>query len=290
MEQRKIRNFLIVTNAAKDKDFVLTKQVIHYIKEKQGSAELVSGNEDYDIPFQIEKDADYECAIVLGGDGTMLKAAAGLCKHGIPMIGINLGIVGFLTEIEPEHISTMIEKLMTGVYEIEERMHISGTIYRAGQQTFTGNALNDIVVSRTEFPHIICLKIFVNGNLLDIYEADGVIAATPTGSTGYNLSAGGPLVSPKTSLIIVTPIAPHSLTSKSIAFSSEDEIVIELADIRKVKKAEALVTVDGKAGIELCAGDRLVIQQADTVTKLMKLYDVSFFEVLKRKAERKIND
>lgn len=144
-------------------------------------------------------------------------------------------------------------------------------------------ALNDIVVSRSGFSRIIGLKVYVNKKVIDIYEADGVIISTPTGSTGYNMSAGGPVVSPKTNIIIVTPISPHSLTAKSMIFSSEDEIMIEVLKMRKAQKEEAIVSFDGQQGTQLSAGDKIIIQKADSVTKMIKLYDVNFVEVLREK-------
>jgi NAD+ kinase len=164
-------------------------------------------------------------------------------------------------------------------------MNVTGIIYKEGQESPIAKdiALNDIVVSRSGFSRIIGLKVYVNGNVMDIYEADGVIVSTPTGSTGYNLSAGGPLVSPKTSLMIITPISPHSLTSKSIVLSSQDEIVIEVLKMRKAQKDEAIVNFDGQPGIQLSAGDRIVVKKADSVTKMLKLFDVSFYEVLREK-------
>ena len=193
--------------------------------------------------------------------------------------------MGFLTEVEPEQIYPVLDRLMRDDYEIEERMNIMGTVYKENDKNPLAKdiALNDIVVTRAGFSRIIGLKVYVNGKVMDIYEADGVIVSTPTGSTGYNLSAGGPLVSPKTSLMIITPISPHSLTSKSIVLSSEDEIVIEVLKMRKAQKEEAIVNFDGQPGIQLSAGDRIVIQKAESFTKMVKLFDVSFYEVLREK-------
>ncbi|MDE5863138.1 MAG: NAD(+)/NADH kinase, partial [Lachnospiraceae bacterium] len=125
--------------------------------------------------------------------------------------------------------------------------------------------------------------VYVNGRVMDIYEADGLIVSTPTGSTGYNLSAGGPIVSPKADLMIVTPVSPHSLTSKSIVFSSEDEIVVEILKMRKAQKEEAIVSFDGQSGTQLSPGDKIVIKRAKAVTYMAKLFDVSFYEVLREK-------
>ena len=147
-------------------------------------------------------------------------------------------------------------------------------------------ALNDIVISRSGFSRVIGLKVYVNGKVMEIYEADGVIISTPTGSTGYNLSAGGPIVSPKTSLIIITPISPHSLTSKSIVLSSDDIIDIEILKMRKAQEEEAIVSFDGQPGPQLSPGDRISVKRSDTYTGMIKLFDVSFYEVLRKKIVR----
>lgn len=285
-----MRNFLIATNFIKDKNLFLTSKIEHYIAMHGGRCKRIIGEEGTyekkeDISFRMEDDENFDCIIALGGDGTILKVSRDLRHLNIPIVGVNLGTLGFLTEIEPEQIYPVLDRLLTDDYELEERMNICGTVHKEGANGFLHQdvALNDIVVSRAGFSRVIGLKVYVNGNVMDIYEADGVIVSTPTGSTGYNLSAGGPIVSPKTSLMIITPISPHSLTSKSIVLSSEDEIVIEVLKMRKAQKEEAIISFDGQPGIQLSAGDRVVIRKADVATKMLKLFDVSFYEVLREK-------
>ena len=145
------------------------------------------------------------------------------------------------------------------------------------------DALNDVVITRAGFSRIIGLKIYVNNQLLDTYGADGVILATPTGSTGYNMSAGGPIVSPKASAIVVTPISPHSLTSKSIVFDSTEEIRVEIMKKRKTQETEAIVSFDGENNIELSAGDCVNVKLSARSISLIKMYDVNFYSVLREK-------
>jgi NAD+ kinase len=280
-----MKNFLIATNSIKDENLLLTSKIQDYIDIHGGSSKRILGDAGGVISYQVDGDETFDCVIALGGDGTILNVSRDLRDLNIPIVGVNLGTLGFLTEIEPEQIFPVIDRLLKDDYELEERMNITGTIYKEGQENpiAVDIALNDIVVSRSGFSRIIGLKVYVNGNVMDIYEADGVIVSTPTGSTGYNLSAGGPLVSPKTSLMIITPISPHSLTSKSIVLSSQDEIVIEVLKMRKAQKDEAIVNFDGQPGIQLSAGDRIVVKKADSVTKMLKLFDVSFYEVLREK-------
>ena len=223
--------------------------------------------------------------IALGGDGTILKVSRDLRKWNLPIVGVNLGTLGFLAEIEPEQIYPVLDRLLQDDYEIEERMNICGSIYKKGQEEplRCDVALNDIVVSRAGFSRVIGLRVYVNGRVMDNYEADGLIVSTPTGSTGYNLSAGGPIVSPRTNVMIITPISPHSLTSKSIVLGNSDEIVVEVLKMRKAQEEEAIVNFDGQPGTQLSAGDRIVIHKAEQTTKMLKLFDVSFYEVLREK-------
>ena len=272
--------YLVLANDDKDVDLALSKKTVEYIVKKGASACIVSDVvNDYDgIAIKEEYISGVKAVIVIGGDGTMLRAAAGIGENNIPLLGINLGTVGFLTEVEVSNLYEALDRLMSGDYSIEKRMMIEGTL--KGRKF---NALNDVVITRAGFSRIIGLNIFVNNELLDTYEADGVIVATPTGSTGYNLSAGGPIVSPKSNAIVVTPISPHSLSTKSIVFDSEDEIKIEIVKKRKTQETEAIVSFDGSNNEELSAGDIIVVKKAAKHIELVKLYDLNFYRVLRDK-------
>ncbi len=272
--------YLVLANNDKDIDLALSKKTVEYIETKGASACIVSDVvNDYDgIVIKEEYISDAKAVIVIGGDGTMLRAAAGIGDKNIPLLGINLGTVGFLTEVEVSNLYEALDRLMSGDYNIEKRMMIEGSLKG---KNFA--ALNDVVITRAGFSRIIGLNIFVNNELLDTYEADGVIVATPTGSTGYNLSAGGPIVSPKSNAIVVTPISPHSLTTKSIVFDSEDEIRIEIVKKRKTQETEAIVSFDGSNNEELSAGDTIIVKKAHKHIELVKLYDLNFYRVLRDK-------
>ncbi len=272
-----MKKFLIAANANKDKNLIMAKQVQNYIELHGGTGEICVDAEN------IPEDCNVDCVIILGGDGTMLMASGRLAGKGIPMIGINLGTVGFMADVDPSNLEDALDSLLHDRYRIEERMNLAGTIYHNGQETEAATALNDIVVARSGYSRIICLRIYVNGELLDVYEADGVIVATPTGSTAYNLSAGGPIVSPRTSLILVTPVSPHSLTSKSVVLSADDEIEVEIVPKRKSQKEEAFATFDGQGYAKLQPGDRIRIRRSPKMTKLVKIYSASFYEVLRTK-------
>ena len=296
-----MKNFLIATNFIKDQNLSLTKEIEDYITGNGGNCRRIVGEQTSagkealsgykKVSFSIEDNASYDCAIALGGDGTILQVSRDLREHDIPIVGVNLGTLGFLTEVEPEQVENMLSRLMKDDYEIEERMNLYGNVCKKDVDNSDGMlydvhedvALNDIVITRAGYSRVIGLRLYVNGKVIENYEADGVIISTPTGSTGYNLSAGGPIVSPKTDIIIVTPISPHSLASKSIVLSGDDEIVIEILKMRKAQREEAIVSFDGQPGIELAPCDRIRIRKASQTTRMIKLFDVSFYEVLRNK-------
>ncbi len=282
-----MKRFLIATNFIKDENLSLTSKVERYLEEHGAGSTRINGQQgDYSAWIPKEEHAgSYDCVIALGGDGTILKVSRDLRHLNIPIVGVNLGTLGFLAEIEPEQIYPVLDRLLADDYELEERMNICGSVFKCGakEPLLKDVALNDIVVSRAGFSRVIGLRVYVNGRVMDIYEADGVIVSTPTGSTGYNLSAGGPIISPKTNVMIITPISPHSLTSKSIVLGDADEIVLEVLKMRKAQEEEAIVNFDGQPGTQLSAGDKVVIRKAGQTTKMVKLFDVSFYEVLREK-------
>ncbi|MCM1272855.1 MAG: NAD(+)/NADH kinase [Clostridium sp.] len=273
-----MNHFLIFTNTDKDLGLELSNKITEYIKSRGGTASIVR---DFIEDSGEKKDSfldGVQAVIVLGGDGTMLRAARAIGEYDIPLIGINLGTLGFLTEVEKSNVFRALDRLFCDNYIIENRIMIEGTI---NGKTF--HSLNDIVITRAGFSRVIGLNVYVNGQLLDTYEADGIIVATPTGSTGYNLSAGGPIISPKSRVIVVTPISPHSLTSKSIVFDCLDEIKIEIIKKRKTQDTEAIVSFDGENSIGLGTGDIVTACTSSRTLRLIKMYDVNFYSVLRDK-------
>lgn len=275
-----MNNFLIFANDQKDIGLSLSKRIVEYLNKKGGIGTIVTDKEE-DYENNLLKDElldSVDAIIVLGGDGTMLRAVRCIGSHSIPLVGINLGTMGFLTEIDRTQVDEALDRLLKDEFKIEERMMIEGQVFGA-----TYHSLNDIVITRAGFSRIIGLSIYVNDQLLDTYEADGVIVATPTGSTGYNLSAGGPIVSPQSRLIIVSPISPHSLTTKSVVFDGGDKIRIEIVRRGKTQKTEAIASFDGDNNIELGVGDVIEVKLSEKTTKLIKMYDVNFYSVLREK-------
>ena len=281
-----MKNFFVVTNPSKDRELENTKRIQNYLTKAgcnckvyvKYKGEVESGNiGNWDVP------SDTECILVLGGDGTLIEAARDTVDLHIPLLGINLGTLGFLAEVERTGIEYALTLLMQDKYEIEKRMMLDGWLYRSGTYVESSNALNDIVITRCGSLQIIHYHIYVNGQFLNAYNADGVIISTPTGSTGYNMSAGGPIVEPKAKLLVVTPICPHTLNTRSIVLSAEDEVVIEMKSRKKDIPVRAEVNFDGGHMRELFMGDKVVIKKSDKMTDIVKISQASFLEVLHKK-------
>ena len=270
--------YLIVTNDGKDTDYSVTDQVVTLLQNAGKTCILCQKDEDKNIIMESVPD-QIDCAIVIGGDGSLIEVARTLWEKDVPILGINMGTLGYLTEVEVNHIEEDLNQMLAGDYVFEERMMLKGTLEDGTQDV----ALNDIVVSRKGELRIIHFKLFVNGELLNSYEADGVIISTPTGSTAYNLSAGGPVVDPTASLIVITPICSHALNTRSIVLSSEDEIMIEIGEGRNGSREEVYVTFDGADRMIMETGAKIMVRRADARTKILKLNKVSFLETLRRK-------
>lgn len=278
-KEKQMNSFLIIANSDKDINLELSNNILNYLEEHNAKGLLVSADAKY-YENNLIKDEylqDVQAIIVLGGDGTMLRAVRTVGKD-IPFLGINLGTLGFLAEVEVANLYKAIDRLLADDYRIEKRMMIEG---RVGDKVY--HSLNDIVITRAGFSRIIGLAVYVNGELLDTYEADGVIISTPTGSTGYNLSAGGPIISPRTKAIVVTPISPHSFSAKSVVFDSLDNISVEIVKKRKTQDTEAIVSFDGDNNMELSAGDVVNAGISSKEVSLIKMYDVNFYSVLRDK-------
>ena len=224
----------------------------------------------------LYKEAD--AAVVLGGDGTILQAAEPCARLGIPVMGINLGRVGFMTEVEPGDMEAAAKRLLSSDYSIEERMMMEVGIRADGmEQRFA--ALNDCVVAKND-AQMIMTGIFADNEELTEYIADGVIISTPTGSTGYSLSAGGPVADPGTDVFLVTPVCAHTLKARPALVSADKEISVRLFE---GANCSASVTVDGVVRGRLSCGDSAVIRKSDMSLKLIKFGKQSFYDILTAK-------
>ena len=272
-----MERFFIVTNDGKDIGGRVTAKGKHLLEEQGKTCILCEKDEDKKI-VKEKVPAEIDCAIVIGGDGTLIEVAR-MLRREIPILGINMGTLGYLTEVEVSGVEQAVCQMLADHYTIENRMMLQAE-FEDGSRDI---ALNDIVVSRKNGLRLIHFDIYVNGSFLNSYEADGVILSTPTGSTAYNLSAGGPVVEPTASLIVITPICSHSLNTSSIVLSSEDEIVILIGEGRNGRTEEVYITFDGADMVELKTGQKLTVHKSESITQLMKLNGLSFLEILHRK-------
>jgi NAD+ kinase len=223
--------------------------------------------------------ADAEAAIVLGGDGTFLSVARALQNRSTPIIGVNLGGLGFLTEISREMCFHDLEEILAGKYEVEERMRLQVSIQRGQREILRQTVLNDVVINKGALARIVDLKATIDGRYLTNYRADGLIVATPTGSTAYNLSAGGPIVYPTTRAIVLTPICSFTLTNRPIILPADVEVQVELGE----RVQEVSLTCDGQVGCELAPADRVHIVSSPTPLRLIRPLSPDYFEVLRTK-------
>ncbi|MDF2543625.1 MAG: ppnK [Herbinix sp.] len=283
--------FLVITNKEKDKDYKVTNKIADYIRNA-GKEVTFSGLSQWDKKGMLHTmtiPENIECAIVLGGDGTIIQAANDLMSFDIPILGVNLGTVGFLAEIEENHVEEALNSLFEDKYRLETRMMIEGDIHygREPQTVLTtspnGYSLNDIVIARKGFSRIVSLGIYVNDELVDNFRGDGVIISTPTGSTAYNLSAGGPVIMPKASVMVITPICPHSISPRSIVVPAEDTIKVVVGKSKKSQQTEVIATFDGNKVIDLGTEDVILIKKAVHDTKLIRLHQKGIYEILRSK-------
>lgn len=271
-------SFYIITNMLKDQDLRITNEIRGYIESRGRRCVLCKkDSEGHIIPGTVPDDV--QCGLVLGGDGTLIRAVRDLRNRNLPLLGINLGTVGYLTDVELKDFRQALDRLIESEPDVEERMMISGVYRDSGRDL----ALNDIVLAREGKIRIVQFNVYVNGALLNTYLADGVIISTPTGSTGYNLSAGGPIVEPTARLMVITPICSHALNTSSIVLSEEDEIEVEICEGRYGKQEKVSVCFDGAEQTTLVTGDCVRIKKAEETARLVKLGKESFLKTMREK-------
>ncbi len=279
-----MNKFFVITNANKDTDLKVTKRIKEYLEKQNAVCQVFMDNlseNDNNNKLSIPKDT--ECILVLGGDGTMLQAARENLNTDIPMIGINMGTKGYLTEIEVNSLEEALDHLLKDEYHMESRMMLSGVIYKEGKKLQPMCALNEISITRKGSLAVIHYNVYVNGKLLKVYSGDGIMVSTPTGSTGYNLSAGGPIASPQSELMLLTPICPHTFNTRTVILSPFDVVEIEIAHGRDGQAQEVEVNFDGNYKEILYSNDKVTICKSEATTKIVKLSEASFLEVLHSK-------
>lgn len=275
----------IIPNTSKDIDFKITKQLITLIEQKD-CIPLISeqiaafiAKKEYSVDInEIYSSADI--LVVLGGDGTLLSVAKNAALHNTPLMGINLGTLGFLTDVEKSEINDTFEKVLKGEYSLEKRMMIEANISTQSTVHDSFLSLNEICITRGSFSRIINLKIYINNIFVDLYKADGIIISTPTGSTAYNLSAGGPILVPNAEMMVITPICPHTLYSRSFVVAGDDKIKIEITE---TPNNDVILNTDGQIGSLLKNNDIITIKKSKYYTSIIKTNSLDFYKILRRK-------
>lgn len=276
-----MNNFLIIANKQKDINLEITEQIKHHIT-RMGAVCNVYDQYNRNVT-SIDIPEGTQCILVIGGDGTILAAARMLVGNTIPLLGINLGTLGFLADVNLADLSKTLDLLLKDQYQVENRIMLTAEVYKQGEKAATYIALNDFNINRCGASRVIGLKVGINGSTIDCYRADGVIVCTPTGSTGYNLSAGGPIINPTCKNFVITPICPHSLTARSIVLAKEDVVTVEVEQIRSNIKEETIISFDGREGLSIVPGDQVKIYKSQEVTPFIKATEVSFVQILKEK-------
>ena len=233
----------------------------------------VNGHAGEEIPGQVD------LIIVLGGDGTLISVARLVGDRNVPIVGVNLGRLGFLTEVTRDELPEMLERLITGDYQVSDRMMLDASIYRNDKVVGKFTVLNDIVINKGALARIIDMETSVDGRHLTSYKADGLIISTPTGSTGYNLAAGGPIIYPDINSLLITPICPHMLTNRPIMVWSRSVIEIKV----NFEDDVVFFTGDGQVGRKLLPGDRVEVRRSEVRTRLVSSPSKDYFEILRTK-------
>jgi len=235
-------------------------------------------NEEGGIPTtQLAEKADV--LLVLGGDGTILHAARLASERSIPILGVNMGGLGFLTEVRLDHLYPSLERVFANDYTLDERLMLATHVHRRGETVARGMVLNDVVISKGTLARMIELQISIQDQFVTHLRGDGLIIGTPTGSTAYSLSAGGPIINPAVQALILTPICPHTLTHRPLIVPGNVGIEITLTS----KDEGSMATLDGQVGIPLTQGDTAVILASDRPTRLIRFPESHYYEVLREK-------
>jgi NAD+ kinase len=217
--------------------------------------------------------------VVLGGDGTMIATARTVGDSETPVLGVNFGTLGYLTEFTVEEMLPALEAIQAGDYTLDRRLMLAAEVFRAGERLMHDRVLNDVVISKSALARIIEIEAWVDKKFVNCFRADGLIISTPTGSTAYNLSAGGPVIYPSMNAVVVTPICPHTLSNRPLVV--QDDVEFEL--VLKTPREEVALTLDGQVGVPLEYGDRVRVRKSRTTFNLIQAHTRNYFDVLRNK-------
>ncbi|HEX5705647.1 MAG TPA: NAD(+)/NADH kinase [Pyrinomonadaceae bacterium] len=217
--------------------------------------------------------------VVFGGDGTMIAAARLVGEREVPVLGINYGTFGYLAEFRVDEMDAALESVLAGSYRLDRRVMLAAEVYRDGEKSDHERVLNDVVISKSALARIIEIETWIDGQFVNLFRADGLIISTPTGSTAYNLSAGGPIIYPSMNALVLTPICPHTLSNRPLVVTDDVEIEIVL----KTAEEEVALTLDGQIGIPLKFGNRVRVRKSRATFNLVQPDTRNYFEVLRNK-------
>ena len=280
-----MKNIVLTPNPYRDKNFQTVRSALQILKNAGAQTRLCLPFEvdrGYDLPkdlrfSRLERELpNAELVICFGGDGTILHMAKSAAKRGVPVLGVNIGTMGFIAELESSELDKLAN-LVRGEYTLESRMMLDVTVQREQDILFHDICLNDVVVTKGTVARIVHLAVKCDGTTAMEMGGDGVILATPTGSTAYSLSAGGPIVEPEAQNIVITPICPHDMGSRCIMASDKRTITVEMA---RNARRNAYLSVDGGKAIRLNMGDVATVKKSQIVTKLVRLNQRSFYDVV----------
>lgn len=261
----------------------LAEKVVHWLQERgievfleqelAGEIGGLSGYPEKSIPAMVN------LIIVLGGDGTLISVARKVGDLGTPILGVNLGSLGFLTEITRKELFPVLEQVLQGNYTVSTRMMLDVLVWRGDEEVGRYRVLNDVVINKGALARMIDMEASIDGVYLTTFRADGLIIASPTGSTAYNLAAGGPIIYPGLSCLVISPICPHMLTNRPIIVSEESIIRVEV----KFQDEDVVLTADGQVGMPLQGGDVVEVRKSKSWTMLIKSPTKDYFQVLRTK-------
>lgn len=275
----------IIQNSEKDINFVFTKEIADWIIDK-GHIPILTNYVSKALNMQnlylpisdLYTDADF--LLVLGGDGTMLRVAKYAALNEVPILGVNLGTLGYLTSVEKKDVFVALQKILDGNFTLEKRMMLEVSMISIDTDNIELIALNDVCITKGIFSKLINLDLFINDEYIDTYRADGIIVSTPTGSTAYNLSAGGPILNPNSKMIAITPVCPHMLHNRSFVVSADDSIQFKIHD--NISN-DVILSLDGQHINPLKNNDIINVKCSNYITNIIKTNNLGFYDILREK-------
>ncbi|MCR4962763.1 MAG: NAD(+)/NADH kinase [Firmicutes bacterium] len=270
----------IVYNGRSEEANAFCQKLANYLNAQ--GAELFHPDQKYGFTLDDIKKYDFsgvDAAVVLGGDGTVLASGRIMSKYNVPLLGVNMGKVGFLTEVEVSDAFRACDRMLAQDYQLEQRMLLQSSLWRQGKVLASATAFNDLVVKNSHYARSVILNLLIDGKLVNAYQADGLIVSTPTGSTGYSFSAGGPIVACQMDLMMITPVCPHSFFSRPIIVSAQSDVEI----VCRSKSDHISLTIDGQFASNLRLDDTLKVATAKDKVRMIRFGEICFYDRIKSK-------